>query len=74
MEKTEKKVKPSQKAMILDWMLLGNSLTPVEALKMFGCFRLGARIADIKEMGYLVHIEMVYDRRTGKRYASYSLV
>lgn len=73
MNKTEKKNKPSQKAMILDWLLLGNSLTPVEALKMFGCFRLGARIADIKEMGYLVHTEMVHDRKTGKRYARYSI-
>ena len=74
MNKTEKKVKPSQKAMILDWMLLGHSITPMDALKMFGCLRLGARIADIKGMGYLVHTEMVHDRRTGKRYASYSLI
>ena len=40
----EKKIKPSQKAMILDWMLTGHSITPMDALKMFGCFRLGPRI------------------------------
>ena len=74
MEKTEKKVKPSQKAMILDWMLTGHSITQMDALNLFGCLRLGARIADIKGMGYLVHTEIVHDRRTGKRYASYSLV
>lgn len=64
----------SQKEQILDYLKQGRSLTPMDALKMFGCLRLGARIADIKEMGYLVHTEMVHDRRTGKRYASYSLV
>ena len=74
MNKTEKKNKPSQKAMILDWLLLGHSITPIDALKMFGCFRLGARIADIKEMGYLVHTEMVHDKKTGKRFARYSIV
>lgn len=64
----------SQKDRILDYLMEGHSLTPLEALNLFGCFRLGARIADIKGMGYLVHTEMVHDRRTGKRYASYSLV
>jgi hypothetical protein len=64
----------SQKEQILDYLKQGGSLTPMDALKMFGCLRLGARIADIKGMGYLVHTEMVHDRRTGKRYASYSLV
>ena len=64
----------SQKEQILDYLKQGRSLTPMDALKMFGCLRLGARIADIKGMGYLVHTEMVHDRRTGKRYASYSLV
>lgn len=64
----------SQKARILEHMRTGNSITPVEALNLYGCFRLGARIADIKADGYLVHTEMIKDPRTGKRYAQYSLV
>ena len=64
----------SQKDRILDYLMEGHSLTPLEALNLFGCFRLGARIADIKKMGYLVRTETVHDRKTGKRYASYSLV
>jgi hypothetical protein len=52
----------------------GHSLTPLEALNLFGCFRLGARIADIKGEGYLIRTDRVKDPRTGKYYASYSLV
>lgn len=49
----------SQKQRILQWMLEGNTITPLEALNKFGCLRLGARIADIKEMGYLVQSRFV---------------
>lgn len=38
----------SQKARILEYMKQGHSISPIEALNLFGCFRLGARIADIK--------------------------
>jgi hypothetical protein len=37
---------------ILNWLKDGNRITALEALDMFGCFRLGARIYDIKRMGY----------------------
>lgn len=30
----------------------GKSITPIEALNKFGCFRLGARIFDLKKQGY----------------------
>lgn len=64
----------SQKDRILDYLMEGHSLTPLEALNLFGTFRLGARIADIKAEGYLIRTERVKDPRTGKYYASYSLV
>lgn len=63
----------SQKERILEYLMSGRSLTPIEALNMFGSFRLGARIADIKKRGYIVYTEMVKDSRTGKRYAQYSM-
>lgn len=66
--------KASQKEMILEYLQLGNPITPLEALRHFGCFRLGARIADIKKDGHVIRTEMVTDKRTGKRYASYSLI
>lgn len=49
----------SQTDRILEHMLAGNSITPLEALNKFGCLRLGARIADIKARGYLVYSEFV---------------
>ena len=39
--------------------MAGHTLTPLEALERFKCFRLGARIADIKARGYLVYSEFV---------------
>lgn len=37
----------SQEKQILLHLLEGNSITPIDALQRFGCFRLGARIYDI---------------------------
>lgn len=67
------KTSKSQKDMILDHLMSGRSLTPMEALNLYGSFRLGARIADIRAEGYIVYREMVKDSRTGKRYAQYSM-
>lgn len=36
------KTSRSQTDLILDWMLEGNTITPLEALDLFGCFRLPA--------------------------------
>lgn len=49
----------SQTDRILDYLLSGKSITPLEALHMFGSNRLAARIADIKARGYLVYSEFV---------------
>jgi len=49
----------SQTDKILDWMLSGKPITPLEALNLFGCNRLAARISDIKSRGYLVYSEFV---------------
>ena len=56
-----------------NWIHLkrGHSITPLEALDMFGCFRLGARIADLRSEGNDIITETI--KKGGKRYASYSL-
>jgi hypothetical protein len=38
----------SQSKMIKEYLLSGGSISPLDALKMFGCFRLGARIWDLR--------------------------
>lgn len=37
----------------------GETLTPLDALNRFGCFRLGARIYDLKKEGMTITKEMV---------------
>lgn len=49
----------SQTDRILNYMLEGHAITPLEALQRFNCLRLGARIADIKAKGYIVYSEFV---------------
>ena len=44
----------SQTQQILTALQAGERITPLDALDKWGCFRLSARIADIKEMGYEV--------------------
>lgn len=62
--------KKSQKQLILDYLLEGNEITPIDALNMFGCFRLGARIADLKKDGYDIKTRIA---KGGKNYAIYTL-
>jgi len=63
----------TQKDKILQHLMSGKSITPLEALNLYGSLRLGARIADIRSEGYIVYMEMVKDTKTGKRYAQYSM-
>ena len=50
---TEKREK-SQNTLILDWLRQGNTITPIQALNMFGCFRLGARIFNLRRLGHRI--------------------
>lgn len=61
----------SQTNQILEYMRAGNSITPLDALRLFGCMRLGARIYDLKQRGYVINTSIVKDKDTGKRYALY---
>ena len=60
----------SQNALIKGWLLNGHSITQLDALKMFGCFRLSARIANLREKGYDIVTEIVTinDKRVANYY------
>lgn len=60
----------SQNALIKGWLLNGHSLTTLDALTMFGCFRLSARISNLKDQGMDIITEMVEvnDKRIAKYY------
>ena len=62
----------SQSKQILNHLQSGKVITPLEALRLYGCFRLGARIFDLKNKGYAISTEMVSEN--GKRFARYSLI
>jgi len=63
----------SHKQEILEYLKTGNSLTPLEALKRFECFRLGARCYDLRKEGHDIQTEMIRNPWSGKRYAKYFL-
>ena len=49
-----------------------DGITPLDALNEAGCFRLAARIADLRAMGYRIESRMTITD-TGKRVARYTL-
>lgn len=61
----------TQSQRIIDHLATGRPLTAIDALKRFGCFRLAARIRDLKNDGHRIstHLERCGD----KRFASYRL-
>lgn len=61
----------SQAKRILQYLESGNRLSQMEALR-FGCFRLGARIWDLRQSGYNIQTELVTKNK--KTFAEYYLV
>ena len=62
----------------MKWLEQGNSITPIDALEMFGCFRLAAIIHNIKqEKEFMENKELVTSLVTNKfgvKYGSYKLI
>lgn len=65
-------MKPAQTTLILETLKTGKRLTPLDALTYFGCFRLAARVKEIRAMGYEVKTSTVVTKG-GKRVAEYYL-
>lgn len=62
---------------ILDYIRLNGSITPLDALREFGCMRLASRISDLKTRGYAINKTM--DKAKNRygdtvRYARYTLM
>jgi len=49
----------SQNTSIRKHLETGRSITPLDALYLFGCFRLSARIWDLRRDGLKIHSEKV---------------
>ena len=63
-----------QRDAIKNHLKRGLSLTPLEALRLYGCFRLAAVVYTLKyDYGMNIKTEMVSNPHTGKKFARYSL-
>lgn len=62
----------SKKDQVLEYLKRGNSLTPLEALKMFGSFRLGAIVFELKKEGHNIVTTMVSNGES--HFASYKIM
>lgn len=73
-----KERKNSQKHYILNHLRKYGSINPITALREYGSFRLGARIADLREEGYNIVTERTesVSPLTGNHvsYATYRLI
>lgn len=61
----------SQNDKVLNHLRKHGSITPLQALSRFGCFRLAARISNLRDAG--THIKTVMVTKAGKTFAKYTL-
>ena len=61
----------SQCDRILIHLQSGKSINPMQSLNLYGCFRLGARIHDLKKDGNFIDTKIIY--KNGSKYAEYSM-
>ncbi len=63
----------NQRQVILDFLTTGHSLTSLEALERFGCFRLASRISELRKLGHKIPKEII-TTESGARIARYYLI
>ena len=63
----------SQNARILSHLKEGKTLTPLEALDLFGCFRLSGRIQDLEAEGHKIESKLI-ELPNGKRVSQYRMI
>jgi hypothetical protein len=62
--------RPTQAGRILAYLRAGNRLTALDALERFQCFRLAARVHELRREGHDIQERMV-EVGSGKRVAEY---
>jgi len=63
----------SQNQAILDYLKAGNTLTGLDALKLFGTMKLASRISELRDEGINIQDETIHDTNNGKHYKKYWL-
>jgi hypothetical protein len=62
----------TQNEAILEHLKRGLTITPLESLKLYKCFRLAARISELRCQGHKIKSKLITKNR--KKYAEYQLV
>lgn len=62
----------SQNQQIANYLNKGRKLTPIDALNKFGCFRLAARISDLRNQGLNIKTNII-KLKNNKQVAQYWL-
>lgn len=76
--KNEKKKMPkhsetSQIAMVLNHLKTGEEINPLQALSLYGAYRLGAIIFDLKDEGYNIVSRIEYFEKSNGRQGRYAV-
>ncbi len=66
-------MKTSQNERILNYLKKGGHLTPLKALKLFDCWSLSSRIANLNANGRIIKSELV-KVKGGKMVSKYSMI
>ena len=63
----------SQAGLVLDHLLSGAEINPMEALKKYGCYRLGAVIFNLKREGYKINTRIERFKKPNGRNGHYAV-
>ncbi len=66
--------KLTQNKQILEHLKKGNSITPLTALNLFGCFRISARIYNLRQDGHDIIKRTITSDHGDKHFAEYTLL
>jgi hypothetical protein len=67
----KKHKRPAQSLMIMKYLATGKPLTALQALNKFGCFRLAARIHEMRSEGLAINEKAI--NKNGKRFSQYQI-
>lgn len=71
---TKRNIGKTQRESIKKFLLSGKSLTPLEALSLFGAYRLAAHIQVLRKRDGMNIVTKIQKDVTGRSYARYSLL
>lgn len=65
-----KDIKESQRKQIKAWLLRGRTITQIEAIEMWKCYRLASRICELRKEGMAIRTDMI-PLQDGSNFARY---